>query len=202
MSVCFEVSSLLGSRDLAHPRFRNTHTREEWHRQRQEVLDAICRHFAWERIPWQEPSEQHGRYDLCCSWHTYDWLRALAAAIALNDSTSTVDALRRTRVAPFLHLTDRNDSQYTAIYLPAEFPEPFQIETSFYWEVCTIGSSYRLADELRQLAPLLKQEQGKQTKAVAHGTDEHWQYLHELCADLLSYAQESVEMQLPMLVTW
>jgi hypothetical protein len=203
MGICFEVDNLLGSRELVHPRFRVAKTRVDWQTERRAVILAICQHFGWKWTPWEEPSERHGTEGNCCSKSRYDWLRALAIAIATDDATSTAEELIAPNIVAnrFRHLTNRNDSQYTAVYIPTDFEQPFQIDTA-QWETCTIASSVGLIRELRELYPLLQLEQRKQDKFVSRYSEEKWQYLYELHGEILACAENSVSVNLPMLLTW
>ncbi len=204
MGICFEVDSLLGSRNLAHPLFKYPPSKIAWQNQRREVIQAICQHFGWKWVPWEEPSEQHGTEGNCCSWLKYNWLRGLAIAIATNDATSTAEAMIHARIVAdrFPHLTDRNDSQYSAMYIPVDFRRPFQIDTTFYWETCTVASSIGLARELRELYPLLQLEHHRQDKLVSQRSEKEWQYLFELYEQFRACAENSVSVNLPMLLTW
>jgi hypothetical protein len=143
MSLCFEVESLIHT-PTSPPLVANSRAREEWYDQRREVVRLICTHFAWEQPPWDEPAHRRGREGYCCAWKQYNLLRHIA--ITLHQYPDQHTDLRQSHTEcvfsrAYDHLTEREDSKYTGIYIPVPFDRPFQIATSFYWEICTVGSS-------------------------------------------------------------
>ena len=193
MGFCFEVASLV--HDPQNPALlHNPPAKAEWLQNRWEVIRLICQHFEWQEVPWQEPSRRRGREADCAGWEQYDWLRQL---VSDNRTPSSIISSHA-----FPHLSDRNDSRYAAIYIPIPFEQPFQIHTSFYWGVCTVGSSVCLRDELQILQELLPHCRERELTKAIMKTAEEWQALEDFRRILHTYAQESVDLLLPLQMTW
>lgn len=174
MGVCVNVASLLQPPDS--PPFRaNESVRVEWLKNRNEVIRLICDHFDWWALPWCEPPAQYAIQGDCFNQSRY--YKLLERARELDEISHS---------AQFVHLVNRDDSQYAAIYIPIEFDKPFQIRTSFEWEVCTIGSAVALSKELKALNP-----------SVARYDD-----IADLPDRLLVQTEESVRLNVPMLIEW
>ncbi len=196
-------------------------------RERELLLAFICTVFDWKSPPWDEPSEDSGISDSIGNGR-YSLLLSLAWAIedlAGEADQHVLDLIRvveETRRSPsehqypqlrgncqkFPHTLDRNI--YTSFYLPVDIPAPMHLEISpqfkhshLYDDGISLASSQRFLAELQVLQPLLQQIveiRGADTRVPSY-ENYRWGSVYAACETLLSAAEDSLRLNLPLLVS-
>src|SRR5690349_4283520 len=134
MGLCFTVQHVV--HPLTHSRLSGMQrARIHWYAHRWSFLDQLCEQMQWTRLPWPEPGEidEETTDAYCCSWSRYAQFIRYAQALAQQEMQVYGDAT--------LHVTDRQDSNYTAIYVPVAFPRPIKLHSDPEWQTVTVGSS-------------------------------------------------------------
>lgn len=193
MGLTFQI------RHLVHPlskiAHQSIHAREQWYTHRWAVLNQICQIFEWAKPPWEEPGGIDASDDtwISCSWSQY--ILFLSYANQLNQNGLLPSG------AHISHLTDRNDSNYAAIYLPVTFPATKKMQDEM-WEVVTIGSSVYMAQILRELEPYCAFPPTPFMQQEASYAESEWHSIHITCTELREYAELSLKQNLPLLALW
>jgi hypothetical protein len=211
MGICFDVHSIVHTPPYP-PIVPGSKVEAQWYDQQWDYVHDFCQHFGWKSTPWEEPSDRHGKEDYSCSWSRFDLLRAVAVCAA-QDRRFVTQADAWAHAGPiesagrFLHILDRGDSSYTALYVPVGITVPAHFATSSIWDVITVASSIRLQHELEDLGGVLATyiaEQG--TKGIVDPVDDHlgytWDALEDLCTRLTALAHESQSFKLPLFASY
>jgi hypothetical protein len=193
-------------------------------RWRRPFLNAICDSLGWTEPPWEDPSDivgditsmGNGRYSLFLSlaWAVQD-LDA-DPALHVHELIETVETIHRSasenqfeelmgncKVYP--HLLDRNI--YWSYYLPFDIPKPIHTLTQPADDDPTpfsFGSSIHLLAEIETLVPLMKSIiaiRGEETHVPTY-SNYTWGSVNSVCETLLEAAQESINLNLPLLFSW
>jgi hypothetical protein len=159
-------------------------------------LRALCQVFGWSSVPWLEPSPTRGATDTSCNSTRYYRLLAVARAYARGTSLRIYNeeqppVLIDNERQLFPHLLIR--AIWSNYYLPVDFDLPRQFEGT--WGIISVGSSMRLHRELSHLVPVISKLQAQTTAEEATIND-----ANELCTLFLNATQESMTLNLPLLL--
>jgi hypothetical protein len=196
MSIGIDVDSIVTPRerrDFGPPSYQDYQYAE---------LRALCGAFGWPEAPWQEPSRVRGETDTSCSSMRYYRLLGAARAHARGTpfheyNEERPPALTADEARLFPHLLVR--ATWSNYYLPVEFDLPRLFEG--YWGTASAGSAIHLRRELTQLDAALpalraRSQAAPDAQAVAVALRD----AGDICALLLSAAEESVALKLPLLL--
>lgn len=185
MSISIDVEGFFHLPD--YPPFNsNTSVRRAHLQWRTEVLQLLCERMEWQSVPWGGPNGNAVPDGDSCSE---------TSLLKLHDFARRLETLETEFRFP--HLLHRYDDGKMAIYLPTEFDQPFEICPSSYPECCTISSSIRLCSELQQI----KRHFEHYLKEIEIRSDD-FERIDSVLEKLVKNSQLSVEMQLPMFMSW
>ncbi|HMP39230.1 MAG TPA: hypothetical protein PKA05_02525 [Roseiflexaceae bacterium] len=167
-------------------------------------LQALCQIFGWSSVPWLEPSPVRGTTDTSCGSSRYYRLLGVARAHARSTPLRVYNeeqppALTADEERLFPHLLIR--AIWSNYYLPIDFDRPRQFEGT--WGTVSVGSSIRLQHELTYLAAIISHLQAQLVTKLRTLTKEQEEVINdasELCDLFLTAAQESLELNLPLLL--
>jgi len=167
--------------------------RIQWYAHRWNLLDQLCEHMHWTQLPWTEPGDidEETTDTYCCSWSRYAQFLRYVQTLAQRELQSYGEAV--------LHVTDRHDSNYAAIYVPVAFPRPIKIDHDPEWATITVGSSVHMAQVLEAMLPYTS---GSLEPGMASSTQHDLASIEEIRAVLAAYARESMTRNLPILARW
>lgn len=192
MGLCFQVQHIV--HPLTHPRFGGmSRARVQWYAHQWSFLDQLCEHMQWTRLPWFEPGEvdEETADSYCCSWSRYIQFLSYAEVLAEQALQSYGDTV--------LHVTDRQDSHYAAIYVPVAFPRPIKIHHDPEWETITVGSSVHMSEVLEAMMPYTS---GGPHSDIPGYTQQELESIEEIREALFSLARESLSRNLPIIARW
>jgi hypothetical protein len=147
----------------------------------------------WTHLPWTEPgeSDEETADAYCCSWSRYAQFLKFAQALAEQELQIYGDTM--------LHVSDRQDSNSTAIYVPIAFPRPIKIHHDPEWETIIVGSSVHMSQMLNALMPYTS---GGPNQEISGYTQRDLESIEEIRLALLALARESLTRNLPILARW
>jgi hypothetical protein len=163
-------------------------------------IKTICKAFEWDKVPWEDPSEQHG---IRTSANTSRYYLLLVVARALDKGVKG-DYKRFPHLLEYL-----NYMNGSLIYMPIELPHPVHLQCECgldYTYPLMIGSAPCLSDEVDELEPLVSQivaEKGAETTVMEyHNLAGHrWSGVYDLCRVLQTATKDSQELKLPICIS-
>lgn len=190
MGISIDVDSIVTPKD------RHTFGPPNYQDYQYADLRALCQIFGWSSVSWVEPSPIRGSTETSCNNSRYYRLLGVARAHARANPFRVYNEeqppeLIADEVRLFPHLLIR--AIWSNYYLPVDFDQPRQFEGS--WGTISAGSSVRLHHEVSELATVIAKIQAQTTPEEAAFQD-----ANELCQLLLSATEESMSLNLPLLL--
>ncbi len=190
MSISIDVDSIITPKerhDFGPPNYQDYQYAD---------LRALCQVFGWPSVPWIDPSPICGATATSCSSSRYYRLLAFARAYARSTTFQLYNeeqppALTDDETRLFPHLLMR--AIWSNYYLPVEFDRPQQFEGT--WGTVSAGSSIRLHHELTHLRTIIPEISAQISSEEATIDD-----ANKLCKLLLNATQESMTLNLPLLL--
>jgi hypothetical protein len=221
MGITIDVESMITPFSRRRPGPKETYDIQRHY------VELVCDNFGWEKIPWNEPSEQRGisasanssRYFLLLflarvfqfsseeALYSDDSVRNLAAQVQskafmpLMSENFYDDPYLR-----FVHFLDHD--VYESIYIPIDFETPRHITTVVYGgnDSISVGSSLKLGNEMEILDKLISRIIGLKGEETIVQPDSgilhKWADVHDLCLTFQQAARESKKLNLPIRISW
>jgi hypothetical protein len=202
MGISIDVDSIIT------PKERHRYGPPNYQDYQCERVKRLCEAFGWTHAPWAEPSAVRGETNTSCNASRYYLLLWVARSHARGVAFQRFDEEQVAALTPeeslmFPHLLKR--APWTNYYLPVDFAEPKFFENEF--GLISAGSSKRLHAELTVLESVIHEyceQRGKDNlveKQLREGQAHHtWDSVDDLCQTLLFATQESMDLNLPLLL--